>query len=73
MKPSRGNCLKVLLERFAAPAVHLDFAATERNGPTRDLLRELLGTEPAGPTVLPRAAFEQACPAIYHRIDVHAA
>lgn len=62
------HCLKYLFDSFEIPGIDLCYRPTERNGPLRDCLQELLGAAP-GPVVhLSREQFERQCPPLYHEL-----
>lgn len=52
------TCLQELFSRFGADSVKLDFVKTERNGPLREFLEELLGAAPESGCVITRQLFE---------------
>ena len=62
------QCLRILLDRFAATEVAVNFVPTGRNGPAADFARTIIGHEPEGPFEFRRADFEAVCPPLYHRI-----
>jgi FkbH-like protein len=61
-------CLALLFERLGPAEVALDFAPTPKNGPLREFLAALRGSEPDGPFRLARADFFERCPTLHHRI-----
>ena len=63
--------LRTLFEHFGAPAIELDFKATERNGPLQELLTSLELN--AAPWRLTRERFDELCPALPQRIAVNSA
>ncbi len=64
------QCVKALFERFNAAAIEVDYAATPRNAPLTRALGGLLGAPPARGATLTRAAFDAACPRLFHRLVV---
>ena len=64
------QCVKALFERFGAHTIAFDYAATPRNGPATRTLASLLGAPPAAGATLTRAAFDAACPRLFHRVEV---
>ncbi|HXY29803.1 MAG TPA: HAD-IIIC family phosphatase [Gemmatimonadaceae bacterium] len=58
-----------LFERFGVSEIVFDFAPTERNGPLRTFLTEILGAEPAPGARLTRTEFDRLCPPLYHTIS----
>jgi FkbH-like protein len=61
---SRGieyRCLEELFERFSADHVTFDFQATERNGPLRKFLTNMLSAPPFPGCKLTRAKFQAQC------------
>jgi FkbH-like protein len=63
------QCLAQLFEQFPVSEIQFDFHATERNGPLRDFLAEVLGTAPRPGVRLARADFDNRCPALFHHIE----
>ena len=63
------QCLKTLFDRSRATHVMFDFARTAKNGPLRDFLASLAGTDIEGPVTLTREQFTQSCPPLYHRTE----
>jgi len=63
------QCLKALFERSGADNVTFDFAATSKNGPLREFLASVTGTESQDRVTLTRERFEAVCPPLYHRIE----
>jgi len=58
----------VLLEKFNAGEVCLDYEATPRNEPLQEFLASLLGHPPQHQVTLPGTIFRQRCPQLYHRL-----
>ncbi|HVB85962.1 MAG TPA: HAD-IIIC family phosphatase [Candidatus Dormibacteraeota bacterium] len=52
------TCLQEVFSRFGADSIKLDFVKTERNGPLRQFLEELLGAAPEPGCVITRQLFE---------------
>jgi FkbH-like protein len=61
-------CLKAIFLRFGVVELAFDFQTTEKNGPLRSFLSDLLGRAPSGQFTLSWPAFESACPPLYHRL-----
>ena len=61
--------LGALFERHSLARIRFHFAATERNGPLQDLLRDLTGAPPAGEIVLDAAGFEARRLAWFLRVE----
>ena len=61
--------LKKLFDRFDAERIAFDLAPTAKNGPTREFFASMLGEAPDKPFELTREQFENACPALYHRVE----
>jgi FkbH-like protein len=66
------RCLRELFRRYRADEVLLDFAATPRNGPLREFLAGLLGTEPSpeAPCRVSWASFEKRCPPLHQNVVI---
>jgi FkbH-like protein len=64
------QCLKLLLERFPAPEILLEFAPTKRNGYLREFSESFLGQKPDGPFKLSRTVFLEKCPMLYHQVEM---
>jgi len=62
--------LALLFESFHANTARLEYRPTAKNGPTRDFLRSLLDAAPEGPVEIPRALFEQKCPALFQAVEL---
>ncbi|TXT39539.1 MAG: subfamily IIIC HAD-superfamily phosphatase [Planctomycetota bacterium] len=62
------HVLKACFERFGVDQLVFDFQPTERNGPVRNLLIELTGSEPHSPTTLTRLAFDSRCPSLFAKV-----
>ncbi len=62
--------LQALLEHLDAPALRLDFAATERNGPLREFLESVTGKRPVPFTRVERSAFEARCPRLFDEVKL---
>ena len=52
------TCLQKLFHRFDADVIRFDFGETERNGPIREFLTELLGRAPVPGCTISRQLFE---------------
>ena len=52
------TCLQELFAKFGADTIKLDFLKTDRNGPLREFLEELLGAAPEPGCAIPRQLFE---------------
>lgn len=61
--------LMAVFKHFELEQVQLEFEATPKNGPVREFLSALLGTEPVGRLTLHRATFDARCPPLYHRLQ----
>jgi len=65
------GCLAALFIDLRCDEVVFDYAATARNGPFRDFMTSLLGTEPFPGCRLTRGRFDEICPPLFHvRKDV---
>ena len=62
------QCLRVLFDCFGLTGIRFDFAATPKNGPLHDCLKDMFGDEPQSLRILSRQQFEQCCPPLYHRV-----
>jgi FkbH-like protein len=62
--------LEYLFEVLDIETVELAYRATERNGPLREFLESLGSAGASGPLLLERAQFRQACPVLYHQVEV---
>ena len=62
------QCLKLLFELGEADEISLDYQETARNGPVRDFLTQMRGTELTSPVLIKRADFENSCPALFHTV-----
>jgi FkbH-like protein len=60
--------LRTLFENAGVSEMRFDFAATAKNGPTREFFAAVLGEEPQSKFGLTRAQFEAKCPALYHEV-----
>lgn len=67
------QCLRQLFEVYGAEQVVLDYARTEKNGPTLEFLESLLGRAPGAAVAITKAEFERRSPALYHRVTSDAA
>jgi FkbH-like protein len=55
------TCLQELFTKFGADTIKLDFLKTDRNGPLREFLEEILGAPPEPGCAIPRQLFEARC------------
>jgi FkbH-like protein len=60
--------LRQIFEKTGVEQIQFEYSETAKNSPTGDFLKVLLGDVEAAPA-LKRAAFEEKCPALYHRVD----
>ena len=60
--------LQQAFERTGAEQIQFEYRETAKNSPTGDFLKGLLG-DIGAVGVLERAAFDEKCPALYHRVD----
>ncbi len=65
--------IAALFTELSCDELHFDFAATDRNGPTQDMLRELLEQTdlPHGILTLTRTQFEKNCPTLFAQVKNH--
>lgn len=64
------STLRALFERSGAGAIRLDWQATARNNPVRQMLDALCGPVPdSGPLALSREHFDRCCPALYAAVS----
>ncbi|MBZ5721307.1 MAG: HAD-IIIC family phosphatase [Acidobacteriia bacterium] len=64
------QCLKLLLERFPAQEIWLEFSPTARNGYLLEFSGSFLGQKPDGPFKLSRTTFLEKCPMLYHEVEM---
>jgi FkbH-like protein len=60
--------LKLLFESAGVSEMRFSFAATAKNGPTREFFAAVMGEEPQSDFRLTRSEFEEKCPALYHEV-----
>jgi FkbH-like protein len=60
--------LRMLFESTGAGEIEFRFTPTAKNGPLREFLATLLGSEPEADFRLVRSQFEKACPPLYHEV-----
>lgn len=65
--------LAALFDELACDELLFDFTATDRNGPTQDMLRELLEQTDLsnGILTLTRSQFEKNCPTLFAQVRTH--
>ena len=65
------RCLTVLFEEFDAETVVVQYKPTNKNGPLRDFLGQIVdGTLEEGPVRIDRALWESRCPRLYHAVEI---
>jgi FkbH-like protein len=65
------RCLEELFERFHLEELIFNFAGTQKNGPIREFLAEILGEEPGLQCRIPRHLFTAQRPDTFHRVMEH--
>lgn len=63
-------CLAHLFAKTGVEELEFDLAATERNGPLRKFLVSFIEDKANGHPVLTRERFHQACPQLFHQLEV---
>jgi len=61
-------CLRTCFERYRVREISFDFVETEKNGPLREFLTDLIGGPPSTQVTLSLERFEQICPVLYHTV-----
>jgi FkbH-like protein len=61
------QCLQALFGTFGLEEIRFDYAATERNGPLQDFMKEILGDLPEGNGSLTQEVFRRNCPPLYFK------
>ncbi len=64
------RCLEVLLERFPAEELVLDFEPTERNQPVQEFLSQFQDVAGGQLARLTRESFRKKCPQLFHKVKV---
>jgi len=64
------QCLRSLFDQFGAEEIRLNFMPTLRNQYLKDFLAGFQRAELSGPLRVSRAAFEEKCPPLYHRVEI---
>lgn len=64
-------CLSALYEKYDIAEIEFDFEATDRNGPLRTFLGEMLGAQPAGRVRLSRNHFQEKSLETFHAVRNH--
>jgi FkbH-like protein len=62
------QCLKAILDRFAAEEIRFEFSPTARNEYFREFAEPFLGKKPDSPFSISRAVFLEKCPSLYHEV-----
>jgi hypothetical protein len=62
------RCMAWVFDHFEAGEVVLRFISTPRNGPMQEFLATFLGTAPWQSLHIPRALFQERCPALHHSL-----
>ena len=64
------QCLKTILDRFAANEIMFQFLPTPRNEYLQEFSKSLLGETPTGPFRISRSLFLDKCPRLYHEVEI---
>jgi FkbH-like protein len=62
------RCLAWVFDHFEVGEVAVRFVSTPRNGPLQEFLATFLGIPPWQSLRIPRALFQEKCPALYHSL-----